>query len=209
MTTEPGFIIVGGGLAGAIAAQTLREEGHRRIALLGEESNRPYERPPLSKDYLQGNIDRDSIFVHPESWYADHAVELRLGAAVTSLDPALRTVTTATGVQLGYDKLLLTTGSTPRRVSVPGADFDGVRYLRSVEDSERIKAGFARAQRVAIIGAGWIGLETPPLPATRDLRSPFSRPASCPCCVSSALRWHLSSPTCTVTMMWTCAAEFR
>jgi 3-phenylpropionate/trans-cinnamate dioxygenase ferredoxin reductase component len=161
MTTEPGFIIVGGGLAGAIAAQTLREEGFdRRITLLGEESNRPYERPPLSKDYLQGNIDRDSIFVHPESWYADHAVELRLGAAVTSLDPALRTVTTATGVQLGYDKLLLTTGSTPRRVSVPGADFDGVRYLRSVEDSERIKAGFARAQRVAIIGAGWIGLET-------------------------------------------------
>jgi 3-phenylpropionate/trans-cinnamate dioxygenase ferredoxin reductase component len=161
MTTEPGFIIVGGGLAGAIAAQTLREEGFdRRITLLGEESNRPYERPPLSKDYLQGNIDRDSIFVHPESWYADHAVELRLGAAMTSLDPALRTVTTATGVQLGYDKLLLTTGSTPRRVSVPGADFDGVRYLRSVEDSERIKAGFARAQRVAIIGAGWIGLET-------------------------------------------------
>jgi 3-phenylpropionate/trans-cinnamate dioxygenase ferredoxin reductase component len=161
MTTEPNFIIVGGGLTGAIAAQTLREEGFdRRITLLGEESNRPYERPPLSKDYLQGNIDRDSIFVHPESWYADHAVELRLGAAMTSLDPALRTVTTATGVQLGYDKLLLTTGSTPRRVSVPGADFDGVRYLRSVEDSERIKAGFARAQRVAIIGAGWIGLET-------------------------------------------------
>ena len=161
MTTEPNFIIVGGGLAGAIAAQTLREEGFdRRITLLGEESNRPYERPPLSKDYLQGNTDRDSIFVHPESWYANHAVELRLGAAVTSLDPALRTVTTATGVQLGYDKLLLATGSTPRRVSVPGADFDGVRYLRSVEDSERIKAGFARAQRVAIIGAGWIGLET-------------------------------------------------
>ena len=161
MTTEPNVIIVGGGLAGAIAAQTLREEGFdRRITLLGEESNRPYERPPLSKDYLQGNTDRDSIFVHPESWYANHAVELRLGAAVTSLDPALRTVTTATGVQLGYDKLLLATGSTPRRVSVPGADFDGVRYLRSVEDSERIKAGFARAQRVAIIGAGWIGLET-------------------------------------------------
>ena len=161
MTTEPNVIIVGGGLAGAIAAQTLREEGFDgRITLLGEEPHRPYERPPLSKDYLQGNTDRDSIFVHPESWYANHAVELRLGAAVTSLDPALRTVTTATGVQLGYDKLLLATGSTPRRVSVPGADFDGVRYLRSVEDSERIKAGFAQAHRVAIIGAGWIGLET-------------------------------------------------
>ena len=161
MTTQPSFIIVGGGLAGAIAAQTLREEGFDgRITLLGEEPHRPYERPPLSKDYLQGKADRESIFAHPEGWYADHAVELRLGTAVTSLDPALRTVTTATGVQLGYDKLLLTTGSTPRRLSVPGADFDGVHYLRSVDDSERIKAGFAQAHRVAIIGAGWIGLET-------------------------------------------------
>jgi 3-phenylpropionate/trans-cinnamate dioxygenase ferredoxin reductase subunit len=161
MTTQPSFIIVGGGLAGALAAETLREEGFDgRITLLGEEPHRPYERPPLSKDYLQGKADRDSIFAHPEPWYADHAVELRLGTAVTSLDPASRTVTTASGVQLGYDKLLLTTGSTPRRISVPGADLDGVRYLRSVDDSERIKAGFAHAHRVAIIGAGWIGLET-------------------------------------------------
>jgi 3-phenylpropionate/trans-cinnamate dioxygenase ferredoxin reductase subunit len=161
MTTESSFIIVGGGLAGAFAAQTLREVGFDgRITLLGEESHRPYERPPLSKDYLQGHADRDSIFVHPESWYADHAVELRLGAAVTSLDPASRTVTTATGFQLGYDKLLLATGSTPRRLSVPGADLDGVYYLRNVEDSDRIKIEFARAKRVVIVGGGWIGLET-------------------------------------------------
>jgi 3-phenylpropionate/trans-cinnamate dioxygenase ferredoxin reductase component len=161
MTTQPSFIVVGGGLAGALAAQTLREEGFDgRITLLGEEPHRPYERPPLSKDYLQGKADRDSIFAHPEPWYADHAVELRLGTTVTSLDPAARTVTTASGVQLDYDKLLLTTGSTPRRLSVPGADLDGVHYLRSVDDSERIKAGFAQAHRVAIIGAGWIGLET-------------------------------------------------
>jgi 3-phenylpropionate/trans-cinnamate dioxygenase ferredoxin reductase component len=161
MTTKPRFIIVGGGLAGAIAAQTLREEGFDgRITLLGEEPHRPYERPPLSKDYLQGKADRDSIFAHPEPWYADHAVELRLGTAVTSLDPAARTVTTASGEQLDYDKLLLTTGSTPRRLSVPGADLDGVHCLRTVDDSERIKAGFAQAHRVAIIGGGWIGLET-------------------------------------------------
>ena len=88
------------------------------------------------------------------------SVELRLGTTVTSLDPASRTVTTATGARLGYDKLLLATGSTPRRLSLPGSDLDGVHYLRTVEDSDRIKAGFARAQRVAIIGAGWIGLET-------------------------------------------------
>ena len=79
---------------------------------------------------------------------------------MTAIDPASRTVTTATGVRLGYDKLLLATGSTPRRLSLPGADLDGVHYLRNIEDSDRIKAGFAQARRVAIIGAGWIGLET-------------------------------------------------
>jgi len=155
------FIIVGGGMAGAIAAQTLREEGFDgRITLLGQEPNAPYERPPLSKDYLQGKADRDSIFVHPEQWYAENAVELSLGGAVTSLDPALRTVTTAAGTQLHYDKLLLATGSEPRRLDMPGADLDGVYYLRNVEDSERIKIKFGGARRVVIIGAGWIGLET-------------------------------------------------
>ena len=148
MTTQPSFIIVGGGLAGALAAETLREEGFDgRITLLGEEPHRPYERPV--RRLFQGKADHDSIFAHPEPWYADHAVELRLGTTVAFLDPASRTVTTATGVQLGYDKLLLTTGSTPRRLSVPGADLNGVRYLRTVDDSERIKAGFAQAQRVA------------------------------------------------------------
>ena len=161
MNAKPSFIIVGGGMAGAIAAQTLREEGFDgKIALLGQEPNAPYERPPLSKDYLQGKADRDSIFVHPEPWYAEHAVELSLGGAVTSLDPATRTVTTATGAQLSYDRLLLATGSKPRRLDVPGADLDGVYYLRNVEDSERLKIEFGQAKRVVIIGAGWIGLET-------------------------------------------------
>jgi 3-phenylpropionate/trans-cinnamate dioxygenase ferredoxin reductase component len=161
MNTKPSFVIVGGGMAGAIAAQTLREEGFDgKITLLGQEPNAPYERPPLSKDYLQGKADRDSIFVHPEPWYAEHAVELSLDSAVTSLEPASRTVTTAAGERLSYDKLLLATGSKPRRLDVPGADLDGVYYLRNVEDSERIKIEFARAKRVVIIGAGWIGLET-------------------------------------------------
>ena len=161
MNTKPSFIIVGAGLAGAIAAQTLREEGFDgKITLLGQEPNAPYERPPLSKDYLQGKADRDSIFVHPEPWYAEHAVDLSLGNAVTSLDPATGTVTTATGAQLHYDKLLLATGSKPRRLGVPGADLDGVYYLRNVEDSERLEIEFGHARRVVIIGAGWIGLET-------------------------------------------------
>jgi 3-phenylpropionate/trans-cinnamate dioxygenase ferredoxin reductase subunit len=161
MNTKPSFVIVGGGMAGAIAAQTLREEGFDgKITLLGQEPNAPYERPPLSKDYLQSKADRHSIFVQPEPWYAEHAVELCLGNAVTSLDPATGTVTTATGAQLTYDKLLLATGSKPRRLGVPGADLDGVYYLRNVEDSERLKIGFGQAKRVVIIGAGWIGLET-------------------------------------------------
>src|SRR5512132_1751983 len=117
MNSKPRFVIVGGGLAGAIAAQTLREEGFDgKITLLGREPNAPYERPPLSKDYLQGKADRDSIFVHPEPWYAEHAVELSLGGAVISLEPASRTVTTATGERLSYDKLLLATGSKPRHL---------------------------------------------------------------------------------------------
>jgi len=162
MNAKPSFMIIGGGMAGAIAAQTLREEGFDgKITLLSQEPNAPYERPPLSKDYLQGKADRDSIFVHPESWYAEHAVELSLGSAVTSLDPSSRTVSTAIGgAQLSYDKLLLATGSTPRRLGVPGADLDGVHYLRNVEDSERLKMEFAQAERVVIIGGGWIGLET-------------------------------------------------
>jgi 3-phenylpropionate/trans-cinnamate dioxygenase ferredoxin reductase component len=161
MNSKPSFVIVGGGMAGAVAAQTLREEGFDgKITLLGHELHAPYERPPLSKDYLQGKADRDSIFVHPEPWYAEHAVDLSLGSAVTSIDSVLRTVTTATGTELRYDKLLLATGSEPRRFDMPGADLDGVYYLRNVEDSERLKIEFAQAQRVVIIGAGWIGLET-------------------------------------------------
>jgi 3-phenylpropionate/trans-cinnamate dioxygenase ferredoxin reductase component len=133
MNTQPSFVIVGGGMAGALAAQTLREEGFDgKITMLAQEPNAPYERPPLSKDYLQGKAERDSIFVHPEPWYAEHAVELSLGSAVTSLDPASRTVTTATGERLSYDKLLLATGSKPRHLDVPGADLDGVYYLRNV-----------------------------------------------------------------------------
>ena len=121
MNTQPSFVIVGGGMAGAIAAQTLREEGFDgKITLLGQEPNAPYERPPLSKDYLQGKAERDSIFVHPEPWYAEHAVELSLGSAVTSLDPASRTVTTAAGERLSYDKLLLATGSKRRRLDRAG-----------------------------------------------------------------------------------------
>jgi 3-phenylpropionate/trans-cinnamate dioxygenase ferredoxin reductase subunit len=158
MTT---FVIVGGGLAGAKAAETLRAEGFTGdIVLFGDESEVPYERPPLSKDYLMGKAERETIYVHPESWYAEHDVDLRLGTQVTAVDPAAREVRLADGTRVGYAKLLLATGSVPRRLPLAGGDADGVLYLRRVGDSDQIRTAFQTATRVVVIGAGWIGLET-------------------------------------------------
>ncbi|MEU1286056.1 FAD-dependent oxidoreductase [Kitasatospora sp. NPDC005856] len=157
---ERPIVIVGASLGGAKAAEALREAGYRGgIVLIGEEHERPYERPPLSKGYLQGKTPREKIHVHPPQWYAEHDVTLRLGTAVASIDPAGHTVTLADDGQVEYAKLLLTTGSVPRRLPVPGADLDGVLYLRRIEDSDRIKAALRPGARIAVIGAGWIGLE--------------------------------------------------
>ncbi|OEJ20863.1 pyridine nucleotide-disulfide oxidoreductase [Streptomyces agglomeratus] len=161
MAVNNAFVIVGASLAGAKAAQTLREEGFDGpIVLLGEESERPYERPPLSKGYLLGKDERDTVYVHPPQWYAEHDVDLRLGSTATAVDPAGHEVTFADGSRIGYEKLLLTTGSSPRHLTVPGADLDGVHYLRRLADSDRIKESFESASRIVVIGAGWIGLET-------------------------------------------------
>jgi 3-phenylpropionate/trans-cinnamate dioxygenase ferredoxin reductase subunit len=155
------YLIAGASLAGAKAAQTLREEGFQgRIVLVGQESERPYERPPLSKGYLLGTTEREEIYVHPQPWYGEHQVDLLLGTAVTAIDPAGHEVSLPDGSRIGYAKLLLATGSSPRRLQLPGADLDGVLYLRRIEDSDRLKAALRTASRVAIIGAGWIGLET-------------------------------------------------
>ena len=161
MNAEAAYVIVGASLAGAKAAGTLRQEGFDGpVVLIGEETERPYERPPLSKDYLLGQADRETIYVHPLAGYAEHDVDLKLGTRVTGIDPAAHEVRLDDGSRAGYAKLLLTTGSSPRRLTVPGADADGVLYLRRVSDSDQIKAAFAAASRVAVIGAGWIGLET-------------------------------------------------
>ena len=160
MPGEPTFVVVGAGLAGAKTAEALRADGFEgRVVVVGDEVDRPYVRPPLSKGYLQGSADRGSIDVHPADWYAEHDVELQLGSAVTSVDPSTHRVIRHDGVALTYDKLLFATGSTPRRLPVPGADLDGVLTLRRVGDSDRIRTGFARASRMVVIGAGWIGLE--------------------------------------------------
>jgi 3-phenylpropionate/trans-cinnamate dioxygenase ferredoxin reductase component len=155
------FVIVGAGLAGAKAAEALRTEGFDGdLVLLGAEPHRPYERPPLSKGYLQGSAERDTVFVHPPEWYAEHQVDLRVDTAVTAIDRRDHEIVTADGVRVHYDKLLLATGATPRRLPVPGADLAGVHYLRTLDDSDQLKAALRPGTRVVIVGAGWIGLET-------------------------------------------------
>jgi len=161
MTDEPTFAIVGAGLAGAKAAEALRTEGFAgRIVLLGAEPHRPYERPPLSKGYLQGSAARDTVYVHPPEWYGDHRIDLRLDTAVTAVDRRAHEIVTADGNRERYDKLLLATGAAPRRLPVSGADLAGVHYLRSLDDSDQLKAALRPGARVVIIGGGWIGLET-------------------------------------------------
>ncbi|MEU5713788.1 MULTISPECIES: NAD(P)/FAD-dependent oxidoreductase [Streptomyces] len=155
------FVIVGGGLAAGKAAEELREHGHDGpLLVIGDERERPYVRPPLSKGYLLGKEDRESIHVHPAGWYREHEVDLLLGTSVTSVDAQAKEVTLDDGRRVPYTKLLLATGSSPRRLSVPGADLDNVLYLRRVGDSERLKSAFTEGARIVVVGGGWIGLET-------------------------------------------------
>ncbi|GGT48096.1 NAD(P)/FAD-dependent oxidoreductase [Streptomyces purpureus] len=158
------FVIVGGGLAGAKAAETLRAEGFNgRVILIGDERDQPYERPPLSKGYLVGKEERDSVFVHDAAWYAAHDIELHLGQPVTAIDRDGRTVRLGDGTTIRYDKLLLATGAEPRRLDIPGTGLAGVHHLRRLAHADRLRHVLAALGRdnghLVIAGAGWIGLE--------------------------------------------------
>ena len=160
MTDNRTFVIVGAGLAGAKAAETLRGEGFAgRVVLLGEETERPYERPPLSKGLLLGTAGRDEPYVHEAGWYVEHDVDLRTGITATGIDPAAHEVRTGDGTAIGYDKLLIATGATPRALPVPGADLGNVLKLRTFAESDRISATVGGDTRLVVVGAGWIGLE--------------------------------------------------
>jgi 3-phenylpropionate/trans-cinnamate dioxygenase ferredoxin reductase component len=153
------FVIVGASLAGAKAAETLRDEGFDgRILLFGDEPERPYERPPLSKDYLRGEAE-SKPYVHDESFYADNAIELHTSTRVEGIDPRTREVMLASGGHVAFDRLLLTPGAEPRRLPLPGGELDGVLYLRTLADSEAIRARVEAGGRLVTIGAGWIGAE--------------------------------------------------
>jgi 3-phenylpropionate/trans-cinnamate dioxygenase ferredoxin reductase subunit len=160
MTTSSTFAIVGGGLAGAKAAEALRDkdfDGH--IVLFAAEDHLPYERPPLSKEYLAGKKELNDFTVDSSAWYRDHHIELQLGTEVTAIDPSGHTVALPDGSTVRYDKLLLATGSRPRRPPIPGADADGVHYLRTIDDADALNSALTQGSSLAVVGAGWIGLE--------------------------------------------------
>ena len=160
MSDERTFVVVGGGLAGAKAVEALRERGFEgRLVLFGAEPHLPYERPPLSKDYLKTGEKLEDAFVHDEQWYAAHDVEVRTGTEVTGIDRDAHQVVTSAGERVHYDRLLLATGSSPRHLSLTGADIDGVLSLRTIEDSQAIRARFGEGRRLVLVGGGWIGLE--------------------------------------------------
>ena len=154
------FVIVGAGMAGAKAAESLRTEGFEgRIALVGSESEAPYERPPLSKDYLRGESPREKARVHPDGFYDEHDIELITGETAVAMDAGARTVTLDSGRVLDYDRLLLATGSVPRRPPIPGADLPEVHVLRTLADSDRLRDVIAQGGPLVLVGAGWIGCE--------------------------------------------------
>ncbi|WP_328538916.1 NAD(P)/FAD-dependent oxidoreductase [Streptomyces sp. NBC_00344] len=158
------FVIIGGGLAGAKAAETLRSDGFTgRVILIGDERDHPYERPPLSKGYLAGKDERDSVYVHEPAWYAQADIELHLGQTVVTVDRDAKAVRLGDGTAIHYDKLLLATGAEPRRLDIPGTDLAGVHHLRRLAHADRLKQVLASLGRdnghLVIAGAGWIGLE--------------------------------------------------
>ena len=181
MNSDTTFVIAGGGLAGGKAAETLRAEGFAgRLVLVGAEDERPYERPPLSKEYLRGEAGREKVYVHDEAFYADHDIELRLGRAAVSLNAPAGELTLDDGERLHYERLLICTGAEPRPLDVPGADLDGVLYLRSVGDSDVLRERLELGGAVAVIGAGWIGAEVAASARQRGLEVTLIDPLTVP-----------------------------
>ncbi|WP_114905529.1 NAD(P)/FAD-dependent oxidoreductase [Ornithinimicrobium murale] len=159
-STDAGVVVIGAGLAGAHVVEALRARSYAGpVTLVGDEQDRPYERPPLSKGYLQGAAEIEEAYVHPEGWYAEHDVSTRFGDAAVALDRASHEVELASGERLSYGTLVLATGATPRRLRLPGSDLENVLTLRRIADSNALRAAIAEHRRIVIVGGGWIGLE--------------------------------------------------
>jgi 3-phenylpropionate/trans-cinnamate dioxygenase ferredoxin reductase subunit len=164
------IVIVGAGQSGAQAVATLRAEGFAgAITMVGDEPFPPYQRPPLSKAYLMGTMERDRLFLKPDAFYRDANCEMILGVGVTKLDRAIKTVHLADGRALPYDKLLIATGSRVRKIRCPGADLSGVHYLRGIADVDALRDVFLADKKLAIVGGGYIGLEVAAVAAKRGI----------------------------------------
>ena len=159
MSAEENLVIVGASLTGAKAAEAIRETGFDgKVVLLGSEARPPYERPPLSKDYLRGEAD-EKPFVFDDGFYAERDVELHTGTNVTAIDPETSTVSIDGSPEVSFDRLLIATGAEPRHLPLPGSELDGIVYLRTIEDSEALGGQLGEGTRVTVVGAGWIGSE--------------------------------------------------
>jgi 3-phenylpropionate/trans-cinnamate dioxygenase ferredoxin reductase subunit len=157
---QPSFVIVGASHASVQAIETLRREGHDgAIVLVGDEPLLPYNRPPLSKKFLSGELERERLALRSAQFYEQSRTETRLGVRVTAIDRTDQRLRVSDGTELRYDKLLLCVGSRPRLLEVPGSDLPGIHYLRTIADVEAIRAGLPGAKRLVIVGAGYIGLE--------------------------------------------------
>ncbi len=154
------YLLIGGGLASGQAAKQLREHDPQgSIALVSEEPYVPYDRPPLSKEFLRGEKSRDELFFDPEQYFRDQGIELFLGVGAQQLDPSAKTVALSTGESIAFDKAFIATGGRPVRLDLPGGNLPGVHYLRTVHDSAAIAAAAGPGKRAVIIGAGFIGME--------------------------------------------------
>lgn len=164
------IVIAGAGHAAGQAAASLRQKKFAgRIIMIGDEPYIPYQRPPLSKKFLAGEIELKRLYFKPENFYPDHDVELRLGETVTAISPTEKTVQLADGESINYSKLLLTTGSRVRKLSIPGSDLAGIHYLRNIADVEQIQQELADSKRLVIVGAGYIGLEVAAIAVGRGI----------------------------------------
>jgi 3-phenylpropionate/trans-cinnamate dioxygenase ferredoxin reductase subunit len=181
MSSIDHIVIIGAGLTGARAAESLRKEGFDgSVTIVGDEPELPYIRPPLSKDYLRGESEREKTFVHPASFYEDNRIDIRRSSTATEIDPAGRRLVLDDGSVLPFDRLLIATGATPRTLPVPGADLPGVHTFRTLADADNVRAAAEHAERIVVIGAGWIGSEIAASLRTMDRRVTIIAPDRVP-----------------------------
>ena len=165
-----GIVVIGAGQAAGQAAASLRQEGYEGpVTILGDEAQAPYQRPPLSKAYLSGEIGMDRVLVRPEKFYHDKDITLKTNTRVVSIDRGNKAVTTEAGDTIHYTKLLIATGSRPRILTIPGSDLPGIHYLRTIDDVDRIRVAMQTATRLCIVGGGYIGLEVAAISVTAGL----------------------------------------